>query len=355
MREEVTRRLCIADGLSGYEKEVTRICKELMTDCVDDIQYDNIGSLVGIKKGTTDLKVLITGHVDEIGMVVKNIDEKGYVHPHQLGTLFAHSLGAQEVTLTTREGKKLKGIIGTHAKNPEFKLNQDTIPVNDLIIDFGVYSKQELIDLGVRIGDPITPNGYYQVLNNPDFIAAKAWDDRVGVSLVCESSMNLKDQETKANIYFGATVQEEVGCRGAKTVGQMVQPDISIAIDVYPCNDTTNDQPGDFKLGEGFAIGILDTMSIGHTGFIKYVEKLCEKHQIPYQETLIARGGTDSSELHKVGKGSVNINLCIPNRYVHTQRSIINRKDYDSALDFLTVFLKEIDPMIFEEMKEEKM
>lgn len=355
MREDVTRTLCLADGVSGYEKEVTRICKEVMKDYVDEIQYDNIGSIVGIKKGKSSLKVLITGHVDEIGMVVKSIDEKGYVHPHQLGTLFAHSLGAQEVTLTTRQGKKLKGIIGTHPKNPNFQLNQHTIPVDDLIIDFGVYSKQELIDLGVKIGDPITPNGYYQVLNNPDFISAKSWDDRVGVSLVCESCLNLKDVKTNATIYFGGTVQEEVGCRGAKTLGQMVKPDISIAIDVYPCNDTSNDPEGEFKLGQGFAIGIMDTTSIGHTGFIKYVEELCEKHQIPYQETLIARGGTDSSELHKVGKGSVNINLCIPNRFVHTQRSIINRKDYDAALDFLTVFLKEINEEIFEKIKQDKM
>lgn len=355
MREEVTKQLCNADGLSGYEKEVTRLCKAIMEPCVDEIAYDNIGSIVGIKKGKTDLKVLITGHVDEIGMVVKSIDEKGYVHPHQLGTLFAHSLGAQEVTLTTRDGKKLKGIIGTHAKDPKFQLNKDTIPVNDLIIDFGVYSKQELVDLGVKIGDPITPNGYYQVLNNPDFIAAKAWDDRVGVSLVCESCMNLKDKEPQATIYFGGTVQEEVGCRGAKTLGQMVEPDISIAIDVYPCNDTTNDKESDFKLGQGFAIGLMDTTSIGHTGFVKYVEELCEKHGIAYQETLISRGGTDSSELHKVGKGSVNINLCIPNRFVHTQRSIINRKDYDAALDFLTIFLEEINPEIFEKMKQDKM
>ena len=96
MREEVTKSLCLADGTSGYEKEVTRVMKEIFNDCVDEIQYDNIGSIVGIKKGKTDLKVLLTGHVDEIGMIVKSIDEKGYVHPHQLGTLFAHSLGAQE-------------------------------------------------------------------------------------------------------------------------------------------------------------------------------------------------------------------------------------------------------------------
>lgn len=354
MREEVTKKLCLADGASGYEKEVTRVMKEIFNDCVDEIQYDNIGSIVGIKKGKTDLKVLLTGHVDEIGMIVKSIDEKGYVHPHQLGTLFAHSLGAQEVTLTTREGKKLKGIIGTHAKNPGFQLNKDVIPVQDLIIDFGVYSKQELVDLGVRIGDPITPNGYYQVLNNPDFISAKSWDDRVGTSLVCEAAMNVKEVNTEATIYFGGTVQEEVGCRGAKTVGQMVQPDISIAIDVYPCNDTSNDAPSDFKLGEGFGIGLMDSMSIGHTGLVKYVEDICAKHNIPFQETLITRGGTDSAELNLVGKGSVNINLCIPNRYVHTQRSIINRKDYDAALSFLTEFLKDINFDKFEEIKQDK-
>ena len=233
MREKVTKTLCLADGLSGYEKEATRAMKQLMGESVDEFQYDALGSLVGIKKGKEPLKVLLTGHVDEIGMVVASIDEKGYVHPHQLGTLFAHSLGAQEVTLTTREGKKLKGIIGTHAKDPHFQLNKDTIPVNDQIIDFGVDSKEELLSLGVQIGDPITPNGYYQHLNNPNYIAAKAWDDRVGASLIVETALNLADEEIAPTVYFAGTVQEEVGCRGAKTVAQMVQPDIAIAIDVY--------------------------------------------------------------------------------------------------------------------------
>lgn len=354
MREEVTKALCLADGLSGYEKEVTRVMKSFLQETVDELCYDNLGSLVGVKKGKEDLKVLITGHVDEIGMVVAGIDEKGYVHPHQLGTLFAHSLGAQEVTLTTREGKKLKGIIGTHAKNQGFQLNQDVIPVKDLIIDFGVYSKQELLDLGVRIGDPITPNGYYQVLNNSDFISAKAWDDRVGASLVVESALNLKNEICPAHIYFAGTVQEEVGCRGAKTVGQMVEPDISIAIDVYPCNDTTNDPETDFKLGQGFALGLMDTTSIAHIGLLQYVREICEKHNIAYQETILTRGGTDSSELHKVGKGSINFSLAIPNRFVHTQRSIINRKDYDNALAFLTEFLKIVDRQAFEQMKKDK-
>lgn len=355
MREEVTKALCLADGLSGFEKEVTRIAKGFMKDCVDEIVYDNIGSVVGIKKGTEPLKVLLTGHVDEIGMVVKSIDEKGYVHPHQLGTLFAHSLGAQEVTLTTRDGRKLKGIIGTHAKNPNFQLNKDCIPVQDLIVDFGVYSKQELIDLGVNIGDPITPNGYYQVMNNPDFISAKAWDDRVGISLVVESALNLKDETVKPTIYFAGTVQEEVGLRGAKTVGQMVQPDLSIALDVYPCNDTTNDPKGDFALGKGFGLAIMDTSSIAHTGLVKYIEKICDEHDIPYQEEIINRGGTDSGELHKVGAGTVNVSVVIPNRYVHTQRSIINRKDYEAALAFLTEFLRTISLADLEEIKADKM
>lgn len=343
MNDVVLKELCLADGLSGYEKEVTRVMKKYMAPCVDEIRYDNLGSLVAYKKGSEPLKVLLTGHVDEIGMVVRSIDEKGYVHPHQLGTLFAHSLGAQEVTLTTREGKKLKGIIGTHAKDPQFQLNKDTIPVQDQIVDFGVYSKKDLEDLGVRIGDPITPSGYYQELNHPDFVAAKAWDDRVGAGLVVETAMALKDVKVAPDVYFSGTVQEEVGLRGAKTVGQMVEPDISIALDVYPCNDTTNDPKGEYALGKGCTICLADTSSIAHTGLVQYLEELCEKHGIAYQETMISRGGTDSGELHRVGKGSVNVSIAIPNRYVHTQRSIINRQDYQSALSLLVEFLKDIN------------
>ena len=155
--------------------------------------------------------------------------------------------------------------------------------------------------------------------------------------------MALKDVKVAPDVYFAGTVQEEVGLRGAKTVGQMVEPDISIALDVYPCNDTTNDPKGEYALGKGCTICLADTSSIAHTGLVQYLEELCEKHGIAYQETMISRGGTDSGELHRVGKGSVNVSIAIPNRYVHTQRSIINRQDYQSALSLLVEFLKDIN------------
>ena len=339
MNKELIKRLCFADGASGQEKEVTRIMKEYFATSLDEIMYDHIGSIVGIKKGREDIKVLMTAHVDEIGMIVKEIDDRGFVRVQQVGTLFAHSLGAQEMILTTREGKKIKGIVGTHAKKKEFILNKDVIPIDDIIIDFGVYNKQELLNLGVRIGDQITPNGYFEELNNPDFIAAKAWDDRVGVSLLIELANRIKDSSIPSNLFFAGTVQEEVGLRGARTVGQLVEADVSIAIDVYPCKDTSNDQDSDFKLGEGCCLCILDTTSIAHIGMIDYLERLAKKYGIKYRETMLSRGGTDSGELHKIKNGSVNITLAIPNRYVHTQRSIINKKDYEAALDLLTQFV----------------
>ena len=351
---KMLERLCNADGVSGQEKEVTRIVKEYLEPLVDEVMYDNIGSIVGVKKGKGTLKVLLTGHVDEIGMIVSEIDEKGFVRVNQCGFLFAHALSAQDVVLTTREGKKLYGVIGTHAKDPNFNLGKDTIPVSDVVVDFGVASKQELVDLGVRIGDPIVMAPMFREMNNPDYLTAKSFDDRIGVGMFLEVAKALKDEDLDATVYFAGTVQEEVGLRGAKTVSQMVQPDIAFALDVYPCNDNPNDSKSDFQLGKGIGISIMDTSSISHVGLIHVLEDIGDECGYPYQPILINRGGTDAGEMHKAGSGMPTVSICVPNRYVHTCRSMIHKKDYQSGIDILVEFIKRANKDLFEKILDER-
>ena len=342
---------CQADGVSGFEKEATRVMKSYLEGNCDEIFYDNIGSIIAHKKGKGP-KVLFTGHIDEIGFVVKEILEDGYLRVHPLGGWSTHNMLAHQVTITTRTGKKVIGIIGT-GKKPGHDRNQ-VVPMSDIYVDLGVANKQEVIDLGVRIGDPITPKSDFIVMNNPKYVNAKAWDDRVGAAIVTDVMKNVKDLELACDLYCAGTVQEEVGCRGAKTVGQMIMPDLSIAIDVGGENDTPNDKKGTAILGSGAAICLQDSSVLAHTGLAMYLEELCEKNNIKYTTYALGYGGTDSGEMSKVGAGSVNLTISIPSRHIHSHNSMIHLDDYDAIVALLTQFVKTFNGDILESLKEAK-
>ena len=182
---------------------------------------------------------------------------------------------------------------------------------------------------------------------------SKAWDDRIGVAVIIDVLRNLKGKEIYPTLYGAGTVQEEVGLRGAKTVGQMVKPDIAIAIDVTFAQDLPGDK-SDVKLGTGVALSVMDGSVIAHTGLLKALERICDKYQIPYQMDMIAAGGTDSGELSKVEAGVVNMTLSIPSRYMHSHRTIIHQDDYQATVNLLTHFIENLDEALFQEIIEDK-
>ena len=349
--EEMT----LAKGISGFEKEATRVMKKYLQDCSDEIIYDNLGSIVGIKKGTSDLKVAITGHIDEIGFVVKEITDAGYIKVHPIGGWMGQNIPAHTVNITTRDGNDIVGVFGSippHGQGPEAR-NKVTAP-GDAFLDIGVANKEEVKALGIRIGDPITPRSEFMQMANPKYLMAKAWDDRVGAAIAVDVLRNLKDTTTIANIYACGTVQEEVGLRGAKTVAQMIQPDVAFAIDVCFSKDLPEGMKGDVKLGCGVTLGVLDGSVIAHTGLLKEMEKICEELNINYVHDVLTAGGTDSGEIHKSGSGVVNMTLSIPSRYMHSHRTIIHEDDYDATVKVLTEFCRRITPELLENIKKDK-
>lgn len=342
--------MTLVNGISGYEKEATRKMKSYIEDCTDEIIYDNLGSIVGIKKGSEDIKVLLTGHIDEIGFVVKEIDDKGYIKVNPIGGWMGQNLPSSLVTISTRNGKEITGVFGSpspHGKTLEER--KKVVEPKDAFIDIGVSNKDEAILLGINKGDPITPKSEFTVMANPKYIMSKAFDDRIGACVVIDVFRNLKGQEIKANYYGAGTVQEEVGLRGAKTVGQMVQPDVAIAIDVTFSNDLPGDR-GDVKLGSGVALSVMDGSVIGHTGLLEELEQICKDHNIKYELDMITAGGTDSGEIHKVGSGVVNLTVSIPSRYMHSHHTIIHQDDYDATVTLLTEFVKKLDTKLFQKM-----
>ena len=341
-----------ADGISGCEKEATRVMKHYLSKVADEITYDNLGSLIALKKGTGNgPKVMLMGHIDEIGFVVRSIEDKGFIRLAPVGGWWGHVLLSQPVTITTRSGSKFVGVIGSR---PPHGLPADVrakvIEVKDLFVDLGVKNKAEVELLGIRPGDMVSPKSEFTVLANPNYLMAKAWDNRVGALIATEVLMNLTKTTHTADVYAVGTVQEEVGLRGSKTATFAVKPDLAIAVDVTVAADIPGAEQGT-KMGVGITLAIQDSSHLGHRGLLDYLSNLAAELKLEVQYDTLLAGGTDSGESHKSFDGIVNCTISIPSRYIHSHRALIHRKDYVDTITLLTEFVKRVDWALIETLR----
>jgi len=339
---------CNVDGPSGAEKEATRVMKSYLEGYADEIQYDNLGSIIGVKKGKGNgPKLMLAGHIDEIGFVVHKIEDTGFLRLAPLGGWWGHVMLAHPLTITTRDGKKYTGMIGAaapHGLPPEARAK--VMEIKDMYVDLGVKNKAEVEEMGIRPGDYVTPQSKFEVLNNPNYLMAKAWDNRVGALLATEVVRNLKGIDHACDVYAVGSVQEEVGLRGAKTSAYKIKPDVAIALDVTIASDYPGGE-NKTKMGVGVTLGIQDSSVLGHRGLIALMEDLCKELDLPFQYDLLMAGGTDSGEIHKSYDGVVTMTISIPARYIHSHRGLIHRKDYCDTVTLLTEFAKRLDqPML---------
>ncbi|QZY55804.1 M42 family metallopeptidase [Crassaminicella profunda] len=349
---QMLKELSEADGISGCEKEVSRIVKKHFDNYADEVSYDNLGSIIGLKKGKQNgLKVMIAGHMDEVGFIVRDIDDKGYIKILPVGRWWGHVLPSQEMTITTSIGKKINGIVGSRAPHGMTASQKKSVmePM-DLFIDLGVETRKEAENLGIQIGDMITPNAKFKVMNNSNYLAGKAWDDRIGVAVAIDVLKGLQNVEHDANIYAVGTVQEEVGLRGARTATQVVKPDIAFALDVTMAKDTPQDKGG-LNLGCGVILSILDATALAHRGLLKNLEEICEELQLNVNYDCMIAGGTDAGNIHKTFDGVVTMVLSIPTRYMHSPRLIIHRKDYIQTVKTIVEFCKRADLQLLNKIK----
>lgn len=349
MLKEITE----ADGIAGNEKEVSRVMKKYLEGYADEISYDNLGSIIFLKKGKGNgPKIMMNGHMDEVGFFVSKIEDSGLIRLQSIGGWWGHVLPAQELRITTQKGDKLYGIIGSRAPHGlSAEVRNKVMEVKDMFLDLGVSGKQEVIDLGVQLGDIVTPTTEFKVMNNPNFLMAKAWDDRVGAAIAIDVMKNLKGVETEADIYSVGTVQEEVGLRGAKTAGYMVKPDIEFAIDVTLNNDYPESLFGE-ALASGVVVSIMDGSHIDHRGLVEQVEAICDELKIDHVRSIFPAGGTDAGEIHKSFNGIFSLTLSIPSRSIHSHRSIIHKKDYIDTVKMLTEFCKRCNWDSIEKIKQ---
>jgi putative aminopeptidase FrvX len=335
-------------GAPGFEGPVRAFLRSQLEPVSDEIMMDRMGSLFGVKHGdSSGPKVMVAGHMDEVGFMVASITANGMIRFQPMGGWWSQVLLAQRVQVITNQGP----VIGVISSIPPHLLGESQkskpMEIDKMLIDIGADDREDAERMGIRPGLPIVPICPFTPLSNPKKILAKAWDNRYGVGLAIELMKELETASLPNTLYAGATVQEEVGLRGAVTAANLIQPDIFFALDASPANDMSGDQQAFGQLGKGALLRIYDRTMVTHSGLVEYIRDTAETSQIPYQY-FISPGGTDAGNvhLHGIGVPSAVIGICA--RYIHTSASIIHVDDYLAAKELLIDLVKSMDKTTYD-------
>jgi len=330
--------LSCSTGVSGHEYMYSAEIEKAFKHYCQEVLVDNIGNVIGIKQSkiSSPIKIMLAAHMDEIGLMVKDIDERGFISFVSIGGVDPRILLAQEVIV---HGKKdLFGIIG--AKPPHLQSTEESkkaVKIEDMAIDIGL-NADEAKKL-VSVGDIITFQSMPKKLFN-DYMSGKSFDDRAGIIVMLECLQELKNIDHEAEIYTVATVQEEVGLRGAIVSSYNINPDIGIAIDV--CHGETPDAPKDntFQTGKGPVITIGPNI---HPSLSKKLMNIAKEYNIPYQiDVEPGNTGTDAWAIQVARSGIPTLLISIPLRYMHTTVETFCFKDVANAGKLLALFIKNI-------------
>lgn len=345
------KRLTEAGGAPGFEHEVREIMKEELSLATDELIYDNLGSVFGVLRGNeAGPKIMVAGHMDEVSFLVTRITDKGFIQFQTLGGWWSQVLLAQRVEIITKKGKVPGVISSVPPHNLPESMKTKPMDIKKMFIDVGADDFDDAMAMGISPGQPIVPVCPFTVMGNPKKLMAKAWDNRYGCALSLEMMKAMKDTPHPNIIYGGATVQEEVGLRGAATAANLIEPDLFLAVDASPAGDIPGVKDGMGKLGDGLLMRILDRTMITLPGLRDYLIDTAEELGIPYQ-FFVSQGGTDAGRVHVSGKGVPSAVIGIPARYIHSHASIIHRDDYEAAKALLIALLKKIDHKTLEEIK----
>ena len=344
---QMLKDLTDANGIPGNERAPREVMKKYIEPYADTIETDNLGSLIATKVGDENgPKIVVAGHLDEVGFMLTQIDDRGFLKFQTVGGWWGQVMLSQRVTITTRKGDEIIGVIGS--KPPHIlpiEVRNKPVDIKDMFIDIGATSKEEVLSWGILPGDMITPYFEFNVMKNEKYLLAKAWDNRIGCAIAIDVLKALKG-ESHPNIVYGVgNVQEEIGLRGAKTSSFKIQPDIGFAVDVGIAGDTPGITPKEStsKMGAGPQIVIYDASMVAHTGLRDFVVGIAEEAGIPYQFEAIAGGGTDAGSIHLTANGVPSLAIGVATRYIHSHAGILHRDDYENAVKLIVEVIKKLD------------
>lgn len=333
---------------SGYETSVSNIWKNRLKGVAQHIYSDLHGNSIAVINEDKKPKIMIAGHCDEIGLMVNYIDDNGFIFFRAVGGYDRHILPGTRVKIWTKEGPVL-GVIGRKAIHfLEDEEKNKVAKLENMWIDIGAKGKKEALEM-VSVGDFATIDLYFEELKTGLFVA-RGFDDRIGAFVAAETLIALKHKKVKPAVYAVATVQEEIGLRGATTSTYHINPDIGFAIDV----EFSSDHPdvnkrvlGDIKLGEGPVI--LRGPNINPNLFKLIVDTAKEENIKIQIMAAPGRTGTDANVMQLTRGGVATAIIGIPNRYMHTPVEMIHPDDVDAAIKLLTeviLRIKERDAFI---------
>ena len=341
------KELTEAPGLPGYEEAIRAIVARRVQGLAT-VSHDRLGSILCEKKGSAARpRIMLPGHMDEIGFVVNAVTDDGYLKFSPLGGWWDQVLLAQRVVVHTRKGTHI-GIVGS---KPPHVLDADErgkiVKRKDMFIDIGAADKKEATKkLGVRPGDPVVPICPFEPMANRKLLLGKAFDDRVGVAIFIDVLRRLKKVKHPNTVVGVGTVQEEVGTRGAETAADAADPDLCLVLDVGIASDVPGFKAEDKEkgtLGDGPQICFLDSGMIPNLKLRDFLVDVAEAEKIPYQISILEGGATDGRPIHLHGTGVPTVYIGIATRYIHSHAGILHADDYDNAVKLLIAAIKRLD------------
>jgi len=345
-----------AHGPSGFEGQIRNIMRRELDPFCDNLETDGLGSLIGHFKGSdvSGPKVMMAAHMDEVGLMVKYITAEGYVKFQTLGGWLDQALINQRWIIHTKLGPVdgLTGIKTPHVMSADSR-NQ-IFKRDGLFLDVGAASKEDAQErLGITPGDPVTPASKVSRMVGSQLLVGKAWDDRVGLAVMIEILNRLNSVNISSNLYVVATVQEEVGLRGAQTSSHQIRPAIGINLESGVAGDypgTSQDESQE-KLGKGPAIFLHDSSMIPNLDLRDLFVEIAEEEKIPVQFDVLSGYGEDGAEMQRSHDGVPSINISVPTRYLHSHNGIISLDDVARTVDLVVSVTKRLDSKTVNKLK----
>jgi endoglucanase len=343
MNLDLLKKLCETPGVPGREEAVRAVVIDEMRPLVDELSVDALGSVVGVKKGKSGgggPRVALAAHMDEIGFIVRHVDDKGFLRLQPLGGFDARVLVAQRVHVHGFRGERLLGTLMPAGKATHLLSDEERgkpAKLEELFVDVGL-SGERVREL-VEPGDPVTMARTCERVG--DNVVSKSLDNRLSVYVMLDALRQVGEHD--CDIVAVATVQEEVGLRGATTAAYALEPDVAVALDVTLAGDLPGAPEHDqiTRLGAGAAIKIMDGSLLCDPRLVRHFRDVAEQHGIPYQLEILPRGGTDAGAFQRSRGGVPAFTLSVPTRYVHTVNETASVADIDAASRLLARWLEE--------------
>ncbi|OYT56060.1 MAG: hypothetical protein B6U76_04515 [Desulfurococcales archaeon ex4484_217_2] len=336
---DVLRNLSLTLGPPGFEDRVREFVYKEVKPHADEIIIDTLGNLI-VRKGDGKPIIMLDAHMDEVGFIVKHIMENGFIKITNLGGINTLNVIGKNLVLMGRKGD-ITGIIGTIPPHMlKHADSQKTIPsIEDLFVDIGASSEEEVRDMGIEKGTPLTFAPFFEEWSK--HVIGKAFDDRIGCAIMVEVIKNI--DVTKGSIYFVFSVQEEVGLRGATIASYRIKPDVAIALEGTIAMDVPNIPEENYitVVGKGPAIRVMDATILANRKLVDFLRRTAEKYDIPYQLQLSPHSGTDAGRIQLAREGVPVTAVSVPSRYIHSPLSLAYKEDIKYTVSLIENFLYE--------------